>query len=68
MAAEPNLTGGARVTYTLAGLVLVWWGLSQTDSDWLHYLLPMIGAAIFVEGSIGYCVICAAFGLGKKRT
>ena len=68
MAAEPNLPGALRVAYALAGLALVWWGLFQTESDWLHYLLPVLGGMLVVEGSIGFCVACAAFGLGKKRS
>lgn len=66
MAAQPNLPHFARFAYVIAGAALVWWGFFRTDSDWLHYLLPILGGILLIEGIIGYCMACAAFGIGKK--
>ncbi len=66
MAAQPNLNGLARGAYTAVGAALIAWGFFGTDAEWMRYLLPVLGGILLVEGIIGYCTICAAFGLGKK--
>ena len=66
MPAQPNLGGIARVVYAGAGAALIAWGLLGTDTAWMHYLLPILGGILLIEGIIGYCMACAAFGIGKK--
>lgn len=67
MPAEPNLSAAARVLYVALGLSLMAWGFWGTDTAWVRLLLPLIGAVLLVEGLIGFCVACAALGLGRKK-
>ncbi len=68
MPAEPNLSTRFRIGYVVAGLLLMAWGFFWTQKGWWHYLAPVLGGIVLVEGLIGYCVLCAAFGIGVRRT
>ncbi|MCL6480638.1 MAG: DUF2892 domain-containing protein [Firmicutes bacterium] len=67
MPAEPNLSTRFRIGYVVAGLLLMAWGFFWTQKGWWHYLAPVLGGIVLVEGLIGYCVLCAAFGIGVRR-
>jgi len=52
--AKPNLNTAARIGYSLAGLALVAMGILRTDADWLRTALGLGGAALIIEGLIGF--------------
>lgn len=66
MAAQTNLPNVARIVYAAFGVGLIAWGFLGLDPGWGMYALTILGAIILVEGIIGYCMACAALGLGKK--
>jgi hypothetical protein len=68
MAAQPNLSTRFRIGYVMVGLLLMAWGFFWTHKGWWHYLAPVLGGIVLVEGLIGYCVLCAAFGIGTRRS
>ncbi len=68
MPAQPNLTGLIRLLYIVVGLLLIAWGFFWTQRGWWHYLAPVLGGIVLIEGLIGYCVLRAIFGLGPRRT
>ena len=66
MAAQPNLPNVASFGYAVAGAGLIAWGFFGVDHGWAMYALGALGGVLLIEGIIGYCVACAALGLGKK--
>ncbi len=45
MAAEPNITGMARLLYLVAGAALVSWGLWAADQGWSQWSWLAFGGA-----------------------
>lgn len=54
MAAEPNVTGMARLLYVVAGAAVVSWGLWGADQGWTQWSWLTLGGALLVLGLIGY--------------
>ncbi len=50
----PNLGGGARIVYVLAGVGLATWGLFGAESGWGRMASAIGGGALIVEGLIGF--------------
>ena len=63
----PNLAGPLRLGYIIAGSVLVIWGIFYAAPGLTRDVLVIIGAAVLVEGLIGFCVVRAMLGLGGKK-
>jgi hypothetical protein len=61
MAAEPNITGMARLLYLVAGAGACAWGLWGADSGWTQWAWLIAGAALLVLGVIGYSPLHAWF-------
>ncbi len=61
MAAEPNITGMARLLYLVAGAALVSWGLWGADQGWSQWSWLALGGAVLVLGLIGYSPLHALF-------
>lgn len=68
MPAQPNLSGLFRLVYIAVGLLFMAWGFFWTEKGWWHYLAPVLGGIVLVEGLIGYCALCAVFGIGTRRS
>lgn len=66
MSAQPNLRGLGRLFYALAGATLIGYGFFGVDAAWARYLLPCFGGILLLEGLIGYSLVAAAMGIGKK--
>ncbi len=66
MAAEPNVTGMARLLYFIAGAAVVSWGLWGADQGWTQWSWLALGGALLVFGLIGYSPLHALFV--KKNT
>jgi DUF2892 family protein len=54
MAAEPNVTGMARLLYLIAGAALASWGLWGASQGWPQWSWLILGGALLVLGLIGY--------------
>jgi hypothetical protein len=54
MAAEPNVTGMARLLYLVAGAAVASWGLWGADQGWTQWAWLVLGGALLVLGLIGY--------------
>ena len=67
MAAQPNLHGLGRGVYTAVGAVLILYGFFGVDAEWARYGLPIVGGILLTEGVIGYSMVAAALGWGKKE-
>jgi hypothetical protein len=65
MAAEPNVTGMARVLYLSAGAAVASWGLWGADQGWTQWTWLVLGGALLVLGLIGYSPLHAL--LVKKQ-
>jgi hypothetical protein len=61
MAAEPNVTGMARLLYFVAGLAVSGWGLRGADAGWTQWFWLALGGALLVLGLIGYSPLHALF-------
>jgi hypothetical protein len=68
MASQPNLNGGARFGYVVAGLAMMGWGFFYADPGFAHYAWPIVGAAVLIAGIIGFCPLVAMLGLGGKKS
>jgi Protein of unknown function (DUF2892) len=66
MAAEPNLTGMARLLYVVAGVAVVSWGLWGADQGWTQWSWLALGGTLLVLGLIGYSPLHAL--LAKKHS
>ena len=66
MAAEPNVTGMARLLYVVAGAALACWGLWGADQGWTQWSWLALGGALLVLGLIGYSPVHAV--LLKKHS
>jgi len=66
MAAEPNVTGMARLFYVVAGAAVVSWGLWGADSGWTQWSWLVLGGVLLVLGLIGYSPLHAL--LAKKQS
>ena len=65
MAAEPNVTGVARLLYIAAGAAVASWGLWGADQGWTQWSWLVLGGALLVLGLIGYSPLHAL--LAKKN-
>jgi hypothetical protein len=65
MAAEPNITGMARLLYLAAGAGAACWGLWGADQGWTQWAWLIVGGVLLVLGAIGYSPLHAL--LGKKE-
>ena len=65
MAAEPNVTGMARLLYLVAGAAVASWGLWGADQGWTQWAWLALGGVLLVLGAIGYSPLHAL--LAKKR-
>jgi Protein of unknown function (DUF2892) len=54
MAAEPNVSGMARLIYLVAGIAVASWGLWGADQGWTQWAWLALGGALLVLGFIGY--------------
>ena len=54
MAAEPNVSGMARLFYMVAGAAVASWGLWGADQGWTQWTWLAAGGALLVLGIIGY--------------
>ena len=54
MAAEPNVTGMARLLYLIAGAAVASWGLWGADQGWTQWTWLAVGGLLLVLGIIGY--------------
>jgi hypothetical protein len=54
MAAQPNVSGMARLSYVVAGAAIVSWGLWGADQGWTQWSWLALGGALLVLGVIGY--------------
>jgi hypothetical protein len=61
MAAEPNVTGMARLLYLLAGAAVASWGWWGADQGWTQWAWLVLGGALLVLGLIGYSPLHALF-------
>jgi hypothetical protein len=59
MAAEPNITGMARLLYVVAGVGLASWGLWGADEGWTQWAWLTLGGIVLILGAIGYSPIHA---------
>jgi DUF2892 family protein len=67
MAAEPNITGMARLLYLVAGAGAASWGLWGADPGWTQWTWLMAGAVVMVFGVIGYSPLHAWFGKKEPK-
>jgi hypothetical protein len=65
MAAEPNVTGMARLLYLVAGAALASWGLWGASQGWAQWSWLVVGGTFLVLGLIGYSPLHAM--LAKKN-
>lgn len=65
MAAEPNVSGMARLLYGVAGVAVASWGLWGADQGWTQWSWLALGGALLVLGVIGYSPLHAV--LIKKQ-
>jgi hypothetical protein len=63
----PNLAGLSRLGYIVAGSGLIVWGIFYADPGLLRDAVILIGAAVLVEGLIGFCIGRAMLGLGGAK-
>lgn len=61
MAAEPNITGMARLLYLVAGAAAISWGLWGADQGWTQWVWLIFGGVVLVLGMIGYSPLHAWF-------
>jgi hypothetical protein len=59
MAAEPNISGFARLLYVLAGVAFASWGLWGADPGWIQWAWLALGSLLSIFGLIGYSPIHA---------
>jgi len=65
MAAEPNVTGMARLLHLVAGAAVASWGLWGADQGWTQWAWLALGGVLLVLGAIGYSPLHAL--LAKKH-
>ena len=65
MAAEPNVTGMARLLYMVGGAAVASWGLWGADQGWTQWAWLVLGGTLLVLGVIGYSPLHA--WLAKKH-
>lgn len=63
----PNLAGRLRLGYIAGGAAIIHWGFFYADPGSGRLLECLVGAALLIEGLIGYCPACALLGLGSKK-
>jgi hypothetical protein len=54
MAAQPNVSGMARLSYVAAGAAIAGWGLWGANQGWTQWSWLALGGALLVLGVIGY--------------
>ena len=57
-----NLPGWERAMRTIAGLVLIAWGLLAFPAVPLSYGIAAVGATAILTGFFGFCPMCAMVG------
>lgn len=67
LAAQPNLHGLGRGVYALVGAALILFGFFGVEWDWARYALPVLGGLLLIEGLIGFSILAALMGIGKKE-
>lgn len=65
MAAEPNVSGMARLLYLVGGAAVASWGFWGADQGWTQWAWLALGGALLVFGAIGYSPLHAF--VGKKQ-
>jgi Inner membrane protein YgaP-like, transmembrane domain len=61
MAAEPNITGMARLLYIVAGVGVASWGLWGAAPGWTQVTWLVLGGVVLVLGLIGFSPLHAWF-------
>jgi hypothetical protein len=67
MAAQPNVSGIARLLYVATGAALVAWGLWGADQGWTQWVWLLLGGTVLVFGMIGYSPLHALFGTKDQK-
>jgi DUF2892 family protein len=67
MAAEPNITGVARLLYLVAGAAVASWGLWGAQQGWMQWAWLALGGALLVLGLIGYSPLHAWFAKKHQK-
>jgi hypothetical protein len=67
MAAEPNVSGMARLFYMVAGAAVASWGLWGADQGWTQWTWLAVGGALLVLGIIGYSPLHAVMMKKQQR-
>jgi hypothetical protein len=67
MAAEPNVSGMARLIYVVAGAAVASWGLWGADQGWTQWTWLAVGGALLVLGIIGYSPLHAVMMKKQQR-
>ena len=67
MAAEPNITGMARLLYLAAGVGAASWGLWGADQGWTQWVWLTLGGLLLVLGLIGYSPLHAWFAKKEPK-
>jgi len=61
MAADPNVSGMARLLYLVAGTAVASWGLWGANQGWTQWAWLILAGALLVLGMIGYSPLHALF-------
>ena len=67
MAAEPNVSGMARLLYVVAGAAMASWGLWGADPGWTQWSWLALGGALLVLGAIGYSPLHSWFANKREK-
>jgi uncharacterized membrane protein YuzA (DUF378 family) len=62
MAAQPNMTGMARLLYFTVGVAATSWGLWGAAAGWKQWTWLTLGGLAMLLGIIGYSPLHALFG------
>jgi hypothetical protein len=67
MAAEPNVSGMARLLYLVGGAAVASWGLWGADLGWTQWTWLALGGVLMVLGLIGYSPLHAWFARKNQK-
>lgn len=67
MAAQPNVSGMARLSYAVAGAAIASWGLWGADQGWTQWSWLALGGALLVLGVIGYSPLHALISKREQK-
>jgi hypothetical protein len=67
MAAEPNVSGMARLLYLVGGAAVASWGLWGADLGWTQWTWLALGGVLTVLGLIGYSPLHAWFARKNQK-